>query len=98
MKLHARQSYHSSMATWRLVMWAAAGSILLLPLVAMQFTPEVAWTLTDLAAAAALLVGAAAAYEIAIRRARGSRHRVLIGGGLAAAVLLAWAEGAVGIF
>ena len=43
---------------WRIAGWAAAALILLLlPLVAMQFTDEVNWDVADVAVAGALLVG-----------------------------------------
>ena len=82
---------------WRVAMWAAIGGLLVLPLVAMQFTREVAWTPFDFAAAAALLVGGGLAYEIAARKAASPRSRLLLGGVILGVVLLIWAEGAVGI-
>ncbi len=83
--------------TWRLVMWGAIATLLLLPLVAMQLTDEVAWDAADFAAAAALLVGAGAIFEAVARSRRLQAHRLLIGAGLIAAVALAWVQGAVGI-
>jgi len=41
---------------WRIAAWAAAALLLLLPLVAMQFTDEVVWDVADFAFAGALLV------------------------------------------
>jgi len=80
------------------ILWATVAALLLAPLVAMRFTSEVAWTPFDFAAAGALLIGATATYEWASRRTASPRHRILLGAGLAAAVLVIWAEGAVGIF
>ena len=60
---------------WRIAAWAAAALILLLPLVAMQFTEEVRWTASDFAAAAALLGGGALLFEIASRRLPTARAR-----------------------
>jgi hypothetical protein len=78
-------------------MWIMIASILLLPLAAMQFTDEVAWDASDFAAAAVLLGGAGAIYEVAARLVASPRRRALIGAGLVAVVLIVWAHGAVGI-
>jgi len=78
-------------------MWSAIGLILLLPLVAMQFTREVAWTGHDFAVAATLLVGGGIAYEMVVARTRSGTRRRLIGGVILALVLLIWIDGAVGI-
>ena len=83
---------------WRLMRWAAIAALLLAPLIAMQVTDQVAWTAGDFAAAAVLLVGAAAIYELVALKARGAMLRILVGARLVAAVTLIWAEGAVGIF
>jgi len=80
------------------ILWTTVAALLLAPLIAMRFTSEVAWTPFDFAVAGALLIGAAAIYEWASRRTASARHRILLGAGLAAAVLVIWAEGAVGIF
>ncbi len=72
--------------------------ILLIPLVAMQFTSEVAWDLADFAAAAILLTGTGVAFVLSRRLVRSPRNRALVGVALAAALLLVWAELAVGIF
>jgi hypothetical protein len=85
-------------STRQVVMWSAIGSILLAPLIAMQFTDEVSWTRSDFAAAAVLLVGAGAMFEVANRYTRNRRGCVAIGSVLAGAVLLIWAQGAVGVF
>ncbi len=98
MTIGAKPSAQRAGNPWRWVMWGAIGALLLLPLIAMQFTREVAWTPFDFAAAAALLVGGGLAYEIAARKASRRRSRLLLGGLILGAVLLIWAEGAVGVF
>jgi hypothetical protein len=85
-------------STRQVVMWSAIGLILLAPLIAMQFTDEVSWTGSDFASAAALLVGAGALFEVASRYTRNRRGRIAVGSVLAGAVLLIWAQGAVGAF
>ena len=75
----------------------AAGVILLAPLLAMQFTREVAWGVFDFAVAGALLVGTGLAFILFTRKVTQRRHRIVIGLALAIALLLVWMELAVGI-
>jgi hypothetical protein len=75
----------------------AAAFILLLPLLAMQITDEVVWGLADFAVAGALLVGTGLTLELATRKARNSAYRSAVGVALAAAFILLWLMGAVGI-
>jgi hypothetical protein len=77
--------------------WAAAALILLLPWVAMQFTDEVAWDLADFAVFGALLIGVGVTYELAARMTGNTAYRAAVGVALAAAFLLVWVNGAVGI-
>ena len=79
-------------------MWATIAGLLLAPLVAMRFTSEVDWDAADFALAGALLIGAGAIHEIATLKVRRERYRALIGAALAGAVLLVWAQAAVGVF
>ncbi len=81
----------------RIAAWAAAALILLLPLVAMEFTDEVVWDVTDFAVFGALLVGAGVTYELAVRMTGNTAYRAAVGVALAAAFLLVWVNGAVGI-
>jgi hypothetical protein len=76
----------------------AAALILLVPLLAMQFTDEVAWDLADFAVAGALLVGTGVIYVLSARMVSNARYRVVLGLALAVALFLVWAELAVGIF
>ncbi|TFG52494.1 MAG: hypothetical protein E4H37_05830 [Gemmatimonadales bacterium] len=82
---------------WRMAAWAAAALILLLPWVAMQFTDEVAWDLADFAVFGALLIGVGVTYELAARMTGNTAYRAAVGVALAAAFLLVWVNGAVGI-
>jgi len=72
--------------------------LLLIPLVAMQFTREVNWTTKDFLIAGSLLCGAGLTFEIVVRKTKNINYRV----GLLAAILmiliLIWIELAVGIF
>ena len=76
---------------------AATILILLVPLVAMQFTREVNWSVTDFLVAGALLFGTGLAYEFIAARLAKTSHRMAAGVVLAAVLLLVWAQFAVGI-
>jgi hypothetical protein len=71
--------------------------LLLIPLITMQFTDEVKWTLFDFVIMGAALFGVGFAYELAARRSEKTVYRVAFGIGLAGAFLLFWVNGAVGI-
>lgn len=79
-------------------LWSGIAALLLLPLIAMQFTRDVAWTGSDFLAAAVLLAGGGVAYEWAVRTVRRPDRRLMVIMLIAAVVLIIWAQGAVGIF
>ncbi len=83
---------------WRPAMWGAIAALLAAPLLAMQFTDDVAWTAFDFAVAGTLLIGAGAAYELVARRTGDSTYRFIGGAAIFVIVILIWAEGAVDIF
>ena len=72
--------------------------ILLLPLIAMQFTDEVNWTLFDFVVAGALLIGTGLMCELVIRKVNKTKYRIAICIALLIVLLLIWADLAVGIF
>ena len=80
----------------RVVLGTAA--ILLVPLVAMQFTSEVNWTGSDFLVAAVLLLGAGSVLDLLLRRLPSRRQRLAGAGLLGLAFAYVWAELAVGIF
>jgi hypothetical protein len=73
------------------------GCILLVPLLAMQFTDEVVWTLGDFVVAGALLFGAGLVYELIARKAGHVAYRAAVGIAVAAALFLVWMNLAVGL-
>ena len=83
---------------WRIAMGGAAAVLLLIPFVAMQFTPEVAWDLADFATFGVMLVAACSAFELAVRLTERPAYRVLAGLALAGGFVLLWAQLAVGVF
>ena len=68
----------------------ATAFLLLILLLAMQFTDEVVWDLTDFAVGGALLFGAGLTYELVARKARNTAHRVAIGLAVATALTFVW--------
>jgi hypothetical protein len=82
---------------WRIAPWPVAALILLLPLVAMQFTGEVVWDETDFAVMGAMLLAACGAYELAARRTGNVAYRAAVGVAAVAAFILVWMNLAVGI-
>jgi len=78
------------------VMLAAAG-ILLIPLIAMQYTSEVNWDLFDFVAMWILLTGAGLSYSFVSTHSGSSAYRLAAGIGVGTTLLLIWMNGAVGI-
>jgi hypothetical protein len=70
--------------------------LLLIPLVAMQFTKEVVWTLSDFVIAGALLFGAGLTYVLVSRLGTNGAYRLGAGVAVAAGLLLVWGNLAVG--
>lgn len=73
-------------------------TILSIPLIAMQFTPEVKWDLTDFVAAGALLLSAGLAIELVFRTITSNNLRAVLFLVILLVLFLLWAEMAVGIF
>jgi hypothetical protein len=71
--------------------------ILLLPLVAMQFTDEVNWSLADFVLAGTLLAGTGLLFELAARRPRNIVYRVAATVIAVAAIVLGEADDAPGL-
>ncbi|WP_018621331.1 hypothetical protein [Spirosoma luteum] len=72
--------------------------ILLIPLLAMQFTDEVNWTLADFVVMGVLLLGTGFMCELVIRKVSRTEYRIAICGAILIALILIWIELAVGIF
>lgn len=73
-------------------------SLLLIPLIAMQFSAEVNWSLFDFLIAGVLLIGTGLLIEYVSRSVSGLRRRKMIIAGIVLLFVLVWAEMAVGIF
>ena len=72
--------------------------ILLIPLVAMQFTDEVNWDVEDFIVIGALLLGVGCVFEALARRMENRKQRFILGLVCVAGLGVVWVELAVGIF
>lgn len=76
----------------------AAGILLPIPLIAMQFTSEVEWSFFDFLIMGILLIVTGLGIELALRLVPSTKNRIIICGFFLGAFFLIWAEFAVGIF
>jgi hypothetical protein len=76
----------------------ATAMLLLVPAIAMQFTPEVSWGPGDFVVAGILLFGAGAATVVGFRHVQGTGRRTALALAIASGLALVWAELAVGLF
>jgi hypothetical protein len=77
--------------------WGLLALLLLLPLVAMQFTDEVNWDAADFLVMGVLLASVGLAFELAARMSGDAAYRAAAGLAIVAAFLLIWVNLAVGI-
>jgi hypothetical protein len=71
--------------------------LLVLPLMAMQYTDEVVWGLADFAIAGALLFGAGLIFELIAGTVDGIAYRAAVGIAVTASLILVWVNLAVGL-
>lgn len=81
----------------RIAAWSGAALLLLLPLIAMQVTDEVNWTVGDFVFAAVLILSVGIPLELVVRKTRDLTYRSAAGLALAGAFLLTWVNAAVGL-
>jgi hypothetical protein len=82
---------------WKMVVWAGALGLWLMPLIAMQFTREVNWDETDFIVFAVMLLLVCGLLELATRLSRNLFYRLGFGVALVAGFVLIWMNLAVGI-
>ena len=82
---------------WRMAMWGVAAFLLLLPLVAMQFTSEVDWRAGDFIVFGVMLGVACGTCELAARISGNGAYRAAVGIAVVISFLLVWINLAVGI-
>lgn len=82
----------------RAMIWVGGiAALLSIPAIAMQFTGEVQWTLSDFIFMGGLLSLIAFLFELAARATINNSYRIATGLALLASFLLVWINGAVGI-
>lgn len=79
------------------IILVSSAFLLLIPLIAMQFTDEVNWTLLDFVVAGLLLFGFGLLIEFVLRKIN-KKYRLVIILSLFVVFLLIWVELAVGLF
>ena len=72
--------------------------LLLIPLIAMQFTNEVNWNQSDFVVAGVLLLSTGLICELIMRKVKKTNHRIILCAIILVALLLIWIELAVGLF
>lgn len=72
--------------------------ILLLPLIAMQFSDQVVWTLFDFVVAGVVLMVFGSLLTYLVGKAQSSGRKLAVGIAVLVLFLLTWAELAVGLF
>lgn len=77
---------------------AVVAAVLLVPLIAMQFTTEVDWSGFDFLVMGVLLFGTGLLIDWVWHRVKNIEYRLMIIGLIAIGLFLIWAELAVGIF
>ena len=81
-----------------IVILLAVPTLLLIPLIAMQFSDEVNWSLFDFLVMGVLLSGTGLFIELALRKVPKLNNRIALVAFIVVVFLLIWAELAVGIF
>lgn len=78
--------------------YSAAAILLIAPLIAMKFTTEVNWTLSDFVIGGVLLFATAFAVDFVLKKVKTFKSKLILVFGILALLILIWAEMAVGIF
>ena len=81
----------------RVAVWGTAACLLLVPLVAMQFTREVDWTGSDFVVMGAMLAAACGIWELGMWLSRNRAYRAAFAVAALGAFLMTWINLAVGI-
>lgn len=81
-----------------LVIFGSIILLLLIPLIAMQFSDEVNWTASDFLIMGGLLLGLGLLIDLILRKVKTKNARIYLVIGILVLFLLVWAELAVGIF
>lgn len=72
--------------------------LLIIPLIAMQFTTDVNWSVSDFLIMGVLLMGTGLLLELVLRKVQKMKNRIILSAAVLVAFFIIWAELAVGIF
>ncbi|MCP2037824.1 hypothetical protein [Chryseobacterium sp. HSC-36S06] len=81
-----------------LALYTVPAALLLMPLIAMQFTKEVDWSGSDFIIGGILLFGTAGVIDLVLRNVKTAKNRIIFSLLVLAVLFLVWAELAVGVF
>lgn len=81
-----------------LIILAVVAILLLIPFIAMQFTPEVDWSAFDFVVMGVLLLGTGLLCELVLRKVKTVKNRIILCAAILFLFSLIWAELAVGVF
>lgn len=81
-----------------LIILSIVSLLLLIPLIAMQLTEEVNWTLADFIIATTLLISTGLTFTYITKKVKKPLFRIVLSVTLLIIMLLVWIELAVGIF
>lgn len=81
-----------------IIIQSVVGILLLIPLIAMQFTTEVDWDIFDFVIMGFLLSATGFLSEFVLRRIKSTPSRIIFCGAVSLVFFLIWAELAVGVF
>ena len=81
-----------------LIILLIVGALLLIPIIAMQFSSEVVWTASDFIIMGILLLVTGLGIDLVLRKVSSSKNRLIMGGIILAVFFMIWAELAVGVF
>ncbi len=81
-----------------LIIVSSVALLLLIPLIAMQFTDEVNWSLFDFLIAAVLISGCGLTIAFILKKVKKTNYRIILITILLLILLLIWVELGIGIF
>ena len=81
-----------------LIILLIVGALLMIPFIAMQFSSEVVWTVSDFIIMGILLLVTGLGIDLVMRKVSSSKNRLIISGIILAVFFMIWAELAVGVF
>ena len=97
MAMNGQNARMGRRGSWRFVGWGIAAFLLVMPLFAMQFTPEVNWTASDFIVWGIMLATVGGLFELAVRLSPLPSYRAAFALALLGAFLVTWVNLAVGI-